>query len=69
MKIGLVTLLEQLRLLEVLLLFNPHLLSISNTSWGRWTPDILGHAHVWFVGGFMENFLGLTPRRILKRTN
>ena len=69
MKIGLVTLLEQLRLLEVLLLFNPHLLSISNTAWGRRTPDILGHAHLWFVGGFMENFLGLAPRRILKRTN
>ena len=68
-KIGLVTLLGQLRSLEVLLLFNPHLLSISNTSWGRRTPDILGHAHLWFVGGFMENFLGLATSRTLKRTD
>ena len=42
-----------------IVVFNPHLLSITNTSWGRRTPDILGHAHLWFVGGFMENFLGL----------
>ena len=61
--------LEQLLLLEVLLLFNLCLLSISNTAWGRRTPDILGHALAWFVGGFIKNFLGLTPSRKLKRTN
>ena len=46
--------------------FNQHFLNISNTSWGRRTPDILGHSHVWFVGGFIENFLGLALRRILQ---
>ena len=61
--------LEQLLLLEVLLLFNLCLLSISNTAWGMRTPDIQGHALMWFVGGFIENFLGLAPSRKLKRTN
>ena len=61
--------LEQLLLLEVLLLFNLCLLGISNTAWGRRTPDILGHALAWFVGGLIENFLGLAPSRKLKRTN
>ena len=60
---------EKLLLLEVLLLFNLCLLSISNTAWGRRTPDIQGHALAWFVGGFIKNFLGLAPRRIPKRTN
>ena len=60
--------LEQLLLLEVLLMFNLCLLSISNT-WGRRTPDILGHALAWFVGGFIKNFLGLALSRKLKRTN
>ena len=34
-----------------------------------WTPDILGHALVWFVGGFLGNFLGLAPREIPKKAN
>ena len=61
--------LGKLLLLEVLLLFNLCLLSIPNTAWGRRTPDILVHPLAWFVGGFIENFLGLAPSRKLKRTN
>lgn len=34
-----------------------------------WTPDIIGHALVWFVGGFLGNFLGLAPRGVPKKAN